>query len=57
LMVLTELFLSDVVLFVERGQTPDIEQIRLVERLKSIDSEGFGAIGWPKWYKNALGFY
>ena len=57
LAILTALFSTDVVLDVERGSAPEPKQIELVETLRSLDPEGFGKIGWPRWYRMPIGFY
>lgn len=55
LRVLARVLVSETPLFVERGGEPDDEQRRLVGELRSIDPEGFGAVGWERWYRRATG--
>lgn len=53
--VLTELLRSETVLYVERGTEPDDSQRELVARMRLKDPTGFGAVGWPSWYRRAIG--
>jgi hypothetical protein len=55
LRVLTLLLDSEVVLLIERGTEPDESQRQLVAELRAADPYGFGAIGWPTWYRRAIG--
>ena len=55
LKVATRILGSEVVLHVERGCEPDAAQRALVRELRSIDPDGFGAIGWPRWYQRYVG--
>jgi len=55
LRVLTVLLNTDVVLYVERGAAISAEQRRLVAALCAADPDGFGRVGWPAWFRRAMG--
>lgn len=52
---MTTVLNSDVVLSVPRGALPKEAQRALVNRLCEIDPTGFGAIGWPRWFRGEVG--
>lgn len=55
LAVLTEIFRAATPLYVGRGEQPSREQRVLINRLRDIDPEGFGAVGWPGWFERSAG--
>jgi hypothetical protein len=50
MLALTEVVNSPTVLWVPAGQTATPDQLDLVRRIRSVDPEGLGSVGWKLWW-------